>query len=138
MSAKVLTTISAADLMDADYLADKPQVHIHFLTGADEYEQQGYGKLELCCHGCGEALLLYFTESCDPASGQEGVGFRKAFAEAHAACPNRGYERRCPNYRSAVAVVDVRSAQRMVLGPDEPASEPPKQRHRHPPPKAQA
>jgi len=65
MSAKVVLGIAASEFMETDYLEDAPQVHLHFLTGPEEYRDLGYGRVELCCHGCGAGLLVYYNDSAD-------------------------------------------------------------------------
>jgi hypothetical protein len=105
MSATILGRGNASLLMDTDYMKGTPQVHLHFLTGEQEYDEIGFGKVELCCHGCGEAVLLYYTEE-DPSD--RCLEFRDQFTQKHANCQNHGFEKWCPDYRSSTSTKDMR------------------------------
>lgn len=118
MSAKVVPGIPASEFMETDYLADMPQVHLHFLTGPDEYRELGYGRVELCCHGCGRALLVYYNNSVDAGGKAIHLAVTNEFAERHCDCVNRHFERSCPAYRSAVAITDLRTRQRALMEPE--------------------
>ena len=134
MSAKVVFGIAASEFMETDYLSDAPQVHLHFLTGPQEYQEQGFGRVELCCHGCGGALLVYYNDSADGARSHLKV--TDEFAERHLRCQNRSFEKRCPPYRSSMGVVDLRTRNRALLEPlevdEEPEPHRPAHRHRKP------
>lgn len=107
MSAQVLGCGHACHLMEIDYLEEVPQVHLHFLTDTDEYEEVGFGKAELCCHGCGASLLITYNEAS--GDGARHLKVRDAFTVKHRRCPNKRYEEHCPNYRSSFSTVDLRS-----------------------------
>ena len=117
MSARVVTGIDVSEFMETDYLEDAPQVHLHFLTGPSEYREFGYGRVELCCHGCGAALLVYYNDSADGAGRASHLKLCDDFAEVHLACPNRGFQEQCPSYRSSMAVTDLRTRNRALLHP---------------------
>lgn len=87
---------------EVDFMEKTPQVHLHFLTSDKEFKRTGTGKIELVCHGCGQALLLMYN-----VKGPD-ITVRRSFEKQHAKCPNRGYEDGCPNYRSQVTVLDMR------------------------------
>jgi hypothetical protein len=76
--------------MEVDYMDGSPQVHLHFLTEEAEFNENGYGRLELCCHGCGEALLVLYKDE----------GSRS----------DRNYAESCPDYRRSFKTVDLRAA----------------------------
>ena len=125
MSAKVVPGIPASEFMETDYLADMPQVHLHFLTGPDEYREMGFGRVELCCHGCGVAMLVLYNDSADGSGRASHLAVTDSFAEVHASCVNRHFENSCPAYRSAVDVTDLRTRRRSLLSTpanDEPPS----------------
>lgn len=124
MSAKVVFGVPASEYMETDYLDDAPQVHLHFLTGPDEYREQGYGRVELCCHGCGAGLLVLYNHSADAAGRFHHVQITDTFAEQHGRCPNRSFEHECPPYRSSMSVVDLRTRQRSLRPVDD--GEPPR------------
>ncbi|MGC4122037.1 MAG: hypothetical protein QM765_47145 [Myxococcales bacterium] len=127
MSAKVVPGIAATEFMETDYLADVPQVHLHFLTGPDEYRELGYGRVELCCHGCGAALLVLYNNSVEGAGKADHLAITDDFAAQHRTCVNRHFESSCPPYRSAMAIADLRTRQRALLEPeneDEESEEP--------------
>jgi hypothetical protein len=105
MAAEVLSCGHASQLFEVDYLRDLPQVHLHFLTDAKEFESVGVGKVEICCHGCGASLLVTYDKS---RTQRQHIELRNNFAKKHAKCPNKTYEGCCPNYRSSCAVLDVR------------------------------
>jgi hypothetical protein len=127
MSAKVVLGIAASEFMETDYLEDAPQVHLHFLTGPEEYRDLGYGRVELCCHGCGAGLLVYYNESADGPGHASHLKLTDEFASKHTGCKNRGFEKRCPPYRSSMSLADLRTRNRALLEADEP-DEPPKKR----------
>lgn len=124
MSAKVVPGIPASEYMDIDYLEDAPQVHLHFLTGPDEYRDLGYGRVELCCHGCGAAVLVLFNLSAEGEGRASHQQVSDAFAKVHAGCANRHFERACPAYRSSMKVADLRTRQRRMLPEPDPAPPP--------------
>lgn len=109
MSATILGEGLVRELIDSNFIESAPQVHLHFLTDEEEYEALGYGKLELCCHGCGTALLVYYTEN-EKTDLERHVRIKSAFTEGHKECANRGYEHVCPGHRSSVTVLDMREA----------------------------
>ncbi|HEY3452347.1 MAG TPA: hypothetical protein VGK67_38745 [Myxococcales bacterium] len=125
MSAKVVPGIPASEFMETDYLADAPQVHLHFLTGPDEYRELGYGRVELCCHGCGAAMLVYYNDSTDGSGRASHLALTDDFAEKHCACVNRHFESSCPAYRSAVGITDLRTRRRALMSPPEDDEDPP-------------
>lgn len=109
----------ASHLMEVDSMRNAPQVHLHFLTEGQEHYLLEYYKVELCCHGCGESTLVYFTE--DPGSRSKHLSIRDAFVERHKMCPNHGYENWCPNWRSSFNTIDIRQ-KREVSYPRPPAA----------------
>ena len=106
MSAKVLGSGQVREMIDSNYIEAAPQVHLHFLTDDTEYAQLGYGKLEICCHGCGEAMLIYYNDD-DPNTASH-MGIRDGFTAKHHECKNRRFEEECPTYRSKVTILDMR------------------------------
>ena len=140
MSAKVVLGIAASEFMETDYLADAPQVHLHFLTGPEEYRELGYGRVELCCHGCGAALLVYYNDSADGPGRASHLRLTDQFAREHLGCKNRGFEKRCPAYRSSMGLADLRTRNRALLEqPEEqeaPKPRPPTRPWRKPEPAA--
>ncbi|MBI5544852.1 MAG: hypothetical protein HY901_13260 [Deltaproteobacteria bacterium] len=124
MSAMVVLGVSASEFMETDYFEDAPQVHLHFLTGPDEYREQGWGRVELCCHGCGGSLLVYYNDSAEMEGRASHLELCEAFAARHQGCRNSHFERSCPVYRSSVEVADLRTRRRALLrAPEE--DEPP-------------
>lgn len=117
MSAKVVPGIPASEFMETDYLADLPQVHLHFLTGPDEYREMGFGRVELCCHGCGAAVLVLYNDSADGSGKASHLEVTDAFADKHSGCANRHFEQSCPAYRSTIEVTDLRTRRRALLPP---------------------
>jgi len=140
MSAKVVFGIAASEFMETDYLSDAPQVHLHFLTGPDEYRELGYGRVELCCHGCGAALLVYYNDSADGPGHASHLKLTDEFARGHTGCKNRGFEKRCPAYRSSMGLRDLRTRNRALLEeppePESPRTRPPFRPRRKPEPAA--
>ena len=111
MSAQLLGSGQAFDIIDSSYLKEAPQVHLHFMTDEKEYAANGSAKLELCCHGCGAATLLYYLEYGSPdAADRKSLKVRDEFSKQHKNCPNRGYDKLCPNYRASIKVIDLRPA----------------------------
>jgi excisionase family DNA binding protein len=93
------------DLMVCEVAVTAPQVHLHFLTDGSEYEQLGYAKLELCCHGCGASTLVYYT---DTGPIRRRMQLRNEFIKAHRRCPNRNYQSECPDWRTSFSTIDIR------------------------------
>ncbi len=96
----------ASHLMEVDSLVGSPQIHLHFLTENWEEKMLGYAKLEVCCHGCGESILVYYS---DEEFGQRHMNVKNEFVALHENCPDHGYETYCPNWRSKMDVVDLRN-----------------------------
>lgn len=107
MSATVLGCghTSHLHLSDIKVLLATPHIHQHFWTGLAEYQELGYGKVELCCHGCGASLLVYYRHEETPDRHQQ---IQNTFIETHKYCPNHGYQRSCPDWRSSFTVLDIR------------------------------
>lgn len=114
MSATTLGKGLVRELIDSNFIESAPQVHLHFLTDEEEYEALGYGKLELCCHGCGTALLVYYTDH-EKTDLDRHVRIRDAFTDGHRECTNRSYEHCCPEHRSSMSVVDMREARKRPI-----------------------
>jgi hypothetical protein len=114
MSATILGKGLVRELIDSNFIESAPQVHLHFFSDEEEYEALGYGKLELCCHGCGTALLVYYTEN-EKTDLEQHVRIRDAFTEGHKECVNRGYEHVCPEHRSSIAVLDMRTTSKRPI-----------------------
>lgn len=107
MSALVSPVCGHANhLMDVDSMRGAPQVHVHFLTEEPEFRMLGYNKLELCCHGCGASLLVYYDHPTEEHHNH--LQIRDSFVESHKRCPNRGYENWCPNERFSFGFLDIR------------------------------
>lgn len=107
MSATVLGCghTSHQRLFTIDVVMTTPQVHLHFLTDDSEYEELGYAKVEICCHGCGASTLVYYTNSDKP---DRRVQIRDDFARLHSKCPNRNYQSSCPDWRTSFKLIDIR------------------------------
>lgn len=100
----------ARHMMEVDWIQGSPQLHLHFLTEQEEHAEFGYLKVELCCHGCGSATLIYYHEI--EGEAPQHVAVKSTFEKMHKNCPNRGYEELCPNYRSSIQVIDMRQVRR--------------------------
>lgn len=101
----------ASHLMEINIIDGAPQVHLHFLTEDLEYSFIGFSKIELCCHGCGESVLIYYDKYAkDEADSKTSIEIRDSFTEKHKSCPNRDYEERCPNFRTKFDIIDLRAA----------------------------
>lgn len=92
-------------LFETDIMMNAPQVHLHFLTGEEEYEEYGFGKVELCCHGCGASTLVYYTNE---GRHERHLQLRDEFTREHKKCPDRNYQSSCPDWRSSHKIVDIR------------------------------
>lgn len=97
--------------MDVEHVPQSPQVHLHFLTDEYEHSLTGFWKVELCCHGCGQALLVYYTTPRGRAVGAQAA-IRARFERQHRSCPNRRGDRVCLDYRSRVDLLDLRPKKR--------------------------
>ena len=114
MSATVPGCGHACHMMEINFIEASPQIHLHFLTGEDEHKALGFGRVELCCHGCGESLLVLYDDS-----GKKGhLKLKRDFRKKHEHCPNHGagYAGYCPNYRSSFQVADLRAKLTSVRG----------------------
>lgn len=118
MSATVLGCghTSHLRLFTIDVMTNLPHIHLHFMTDEDEYNELGYGKVELCCHGCGASTLVYYTDS---DKQDRRVQLRDEFSKKHAKCLNRGYQSSCPDWRTSFKVIDIRQK---VIKWDEPTT----------------
>jgi hypothetical protein len=105
MGASILGCGHASHLFKTDFLEGTPQVHLHYLTDDTEYTRQGFGRMELVCHGCGCAQLVYYDNS---KKADKHISVRDAFQHQHRKCKNRGYEEYCSNYRKTIEVLDMR------------------------------
>jgi len=126
MSATVLGCghTSHLRLFTIDVMTNLPHIHLHFMTDEDEYNELGYGKVELCCHGCGASTLVYYTDS---DKQDRRVQLRDEFSKKHGKCQNRGYQSSCPDWRTSFKVIDIRQK---VIKWDEPTT--PIKRRRYP------
>jgi len=118
MSATVLGCghTSHLRLFTIDVMTNLPHIHLHFMTDKDEYAELGYGKIEICCHGCGASTLVYYTDSDKP---DRRVQLRDEFSQKHARCRNRGYQHACPDWRTSFRVIDIRQK---IIQCDEPVA----------------
>lgn len=107
MSANVLGCghTSHLRLFAIDVVTASPQVHLHFMTADEEYDELGYGKVEIVCHGCGASTLIYYT---DDGREHRRIQMRDEFVHVHSKCPNRNYESACPDWRTSFKRVDLR------------------------------
>jgi hypothetical protein len=105
-SAVVMGCGHASFLMDISVVRTTPHVHLHFLTDNKEYAELGYGKIELCCHGCGASLLMYCAES--QAQKRAHILIRDEFVSKHIKCPPYIFNGHCPNWRTKFEMVDIR------------------------------
>lgn len=111
MGASVHGCGHASRLFKMDYFARSPQVHMHYLTDDDEFTREGFGKIELVCHGCGCSKLVYYDDS---KSKKSHISVRNSFWKRHEDCKNRNYENCCPDYRREIEIVDMRALARLV------------------------
>ncbi len=96
----------ASHLMEVDLISEAPQIHLHFLTDSSEFDLTNFLKAEICCHGCGTSVLLYYGEQSN--TDTRHLVLKDEFVKSHKSCPNRKYEDNCPNFRSTVSIVDIR------------------------------
>lgn len=85
-------------------LNEAPQIHIHLLTTDEEFKERGWGTHEICCHGCGASLLIYFDNNDSSLLSLP----RRIFFEEHKNCPDFGYATWCPGYRTKFYSLDLR------------------------------
>lgn len=112
MGAEVLGCGHASQLFEVNYMDGAPQVHLHFLTDDNEYKRQGFGRLELVCHGCGASrLVLYDNWS---GSRRRHIQLRNMFRDLHKKCPDMKGKEYCPDYRSTSEILDVRGRGKVV------------------------
>ena len=121
MSATILGCghTSHLHLFDIDIIVTAPQVHLHFWTGEEEYEELGYGKVELCCHGCGASTLVYYMNE---DKHDRHLQIRDEFTRKHARCPNRNYQSVCPDWRTSFKTVDIRQKKSPKWADSEPSA----------------
>lgn len=110
MGAMVFGCGHAAQLMEVCSLDGAPQIHMHFLTDPEEVLRCGFGKVELVCHGCGDSLLLYYTDTSNPTKHMK---VRNSFVKKHRDCPDFGDGHHCCNFRSNFSVIDLRAKPRV-------------------------
>lgn len=106
MSAEIAGCGHAKCFMEIDYLSDFPQIHLHFLTDDDFYDEFGYYKTEFCCHGCNSSVIMYYTNT--NARKKEHILAKNEFKKYHKKCTNRKFESECPAFRANIAILDVR------------------------------
>lgn len=95
----------AFHLFEVHSFEDAPQIHFHFLTDDKTHQEQGFGTVEFCCHGCGEAILLHYSEGVRPKAN---CHLRDSFIKKHRNCPDFDGESYCPNFRSTFQTIDLR------------------------------
>lgn len=98
------------------YLTESPQIHLHYLKTDDEAARDGWSETEICCHGCGVAVIIRFDmPSADveiPADGDPRLcGEKERFQDRHRSCPMIGGAFLCPLERKSVSVIDLRGKQ---------------------------
>lgn len=87
------------------YLAETPQIHIHYLHTDEEAGTQGFSRAELCCHGCGAAVVLTFAFPLPDGSLHRHL---EAFTTEHRDCPDVGGAMLCPLARTSTVHLDLR------------------------------
>lgn len=83
---------------------ESPQVHFHILTEPQDLALTGHYKVELCCHGCGESLLVMYTDPLDPRLPTS----KGRFVHKHLKCPDFGFDIWCPDVRKNALTLDLR------------------------------
>lgn len=112
MSATIAECGHDSCFIETDFMSNSPQVHIHYLADDDFFEEYGYGRVELCCHGCASSILMYYSEST--SKDNRHIKVRDKFRSSHKKCVNHDYERRCPGIRLGIQVVDLRAPLKKV------------------------
>jgi hypothetical protein len=98
----------------ARLLLGTPHIHIHYLMTDSEMDRDGYSRVELCCHGCGNATIVTF-DAVPPDVKPPSRGLfhlrklRDAFQERHRSCPNFVGYVLCPIDRRDVTHLDMRT-----------------------------
>jgi hypothetical protein len=87
------------------YLTETPQVHLHYLMTDAEADAAGWSRVEMCCHGCGAAVVLTFAW---PQRKDALRPERDRFQDAHRACPDLSGGVLCPLDRTSMVHVDLR------------------------------
>lgn len=109
------------------YEATAPQIHLHYRTSDDLAERQGYGEVELCCHGCGTGVVLrYGFPGTVDHEGKNMIleAVRAFFREEHRTCVDRTGGTLCPPYRRLIGFLDLTRPYHHAPRPGLPASEP--------------
>jgi len=83
-----------------------PHIHIHFLTDKEESEAIGYCRVEFCCHGCSDSLLVL----CDKETVLTGVG--ETYTEEHLKCALPDVDIACLDFRASLRTLDLRTSKR--------------------------
>lgn len=83
-----------------------PHVHVHFLTDKEELESLGHCRVEFCCHGCADSLLVL----CDKETSLEDIG--AAYTDEHLKCALLDVDIACLDFRSKLSTLDLRSSKR--------------------------
>jgi hypothetical protein len=108
--ATVLNTPAKSFYNNVEWVRRAPQVHLHYLT--DNRNKDPLRKAEMCCHGCGTAVLL--TYSSVNMAALESTKDR--FVNVHKQCPNHHYNKRCVDIRLSMELRDIRNSHK----PDPP------------------
>lgn len=87
------------------FVIEAPHIHLHFLTSEDEFKELCYSKVEMCCHGCGASVLVYYRDT-DNVDRQTQT--RDEFTQLHSKCPNHNYQSTCPDWRTSTRIIDLR------------------------------
>lgn len=95
------------------FLEEHPQIHFHYIQSEETSKRVGYGKIELCCHGCARSLIALYDlcalDGTPPSSEEHQRALRNEFINSHLTCRNYGYNVDCPEWRRGVEFVDLRS-----------------------------
>lgn len=110
MSANVLGCGAAHHLMEVHEYQRMGHIHVHNLSTADDLKTYGVGRSELCCHGCGESVLILFVATTNTSPARDN------FANRHKQCFRTAPKRdKCSNYRSQFFTQDLRDQHPVVV-----------------------
>jgi len=94
--------------------ARSPHVHRHCFLCDEDVKRLGFIVLELCCHGCGQSVWLFYDWPVPEKSNQEELALKllENFEGRHKHCfvngPPELIASRCPPIRTFQSYVDLR------------------------------
>ena len=99
--------------IESFHLIGAPFIHLHLCMTKEDSAQSGFTIIEICCHGCGAAVLVWLdylsgAEISDVVEGKDFERVKLNFFDVHCHCDSTYLTTPCPSFRTSLQSVDLR------------------------------